>query len=350
MDPFPTQAKLSADEATLLAGQVASLSHAGLPLAAGLRAMAEEAPSSRLVESFRICAEHLERGESLDNSLAALGSRLPSAMRGLIAAASRSGRLGSVLLEMLEQQRRQRAMLREITAALRYPLVVFVLSLVVAFAIPIFVADQLGPLLRDFDLKLSYGSKLMLWLGEAAGLWLLLAVGCAVVMVGVARVVAGETWWRGAWSRVPIIGPLWRWSGLAELSRLLAALLDAGLPLPDALVTAGEGVADTSVVETAHELAEGVRQGSAFSQTLRTAPRVPRMLLPVIEWGERSAALPEALRTVAQVLEARVRGRARWLRMTLPPILFVLIGVTVLGCIVNLLLPLIDLINKLTGG
>ena len=349
MESFENKARLSVDEAALLARQVAALSQAGLPLAAGLRAMAEEAPSSRLADSLRTCAEHLERGESLDDALAALGSRLPSATRGLIAAASRSGQLGFVLLEMLEQQRRQRTTLREVSAALRYPLVVLVLSLVVTFTIPIFVAKELGPVLRDFDLKMEYGTKMLLWLGEAAGLWLLIAVGAAAVLVGVTRVVAGETFWRGMWSRVPILGPLWRWCGLAELSRLLAALLDAGLPLPDALVAAGEGVSDSHIADTARELATGVRQGSAFSGLLRVAPRVPRMLVPVIEWGERSAALPEALRTAAQLLEARVRTRARWLRTTLPPVVFILIGVAVGGCFVNLLIPLLHLIAKLSG-
>src|SRR5438309_19850 len=35
-------------------------------------------------------------------------------------------------------------------------------------------------------------------------------------------------------NRVPLVGPLWRWSALAEFCHLLALLLDCSIPLPEA--------------------------------------------------------------------------------------------------------------------
>ena len=60
---------LTGDEAAALSQQIASLTRAGLPLAPGLTALAEELPSGRLRRSLNELAYTLESGALLDEAI-----------------------------------------------------------------------------------------------------------------------------------------------------------------------------------------------------------------------------------------------------------------------------------------
>ncbi len=74
-------ASLSADQAAELAGQVADLAKAGLPLPAGLRAMAQEFPRGRVSQAMRAIADQLEAGRSLEDAIQSYGALLPRPVR-----------------------------------------------------------------------------------------------------------------------------------------------------------------------------------------------------------------------------------------------------------------------------
>ncbi len=77
--------------------QIAGLSAAGLPLASGLLALADEQPSRRPRSVFGRLSRSLEAGEPLDVALESESERLPKHLRGLVLAGLRTGQLGQVL-------------------------------------------------------------------------------------------------------------------------------------------------------------------------------------------------------------------------------------------------------------
>ncbi len=82
--------RLSTAQAAELAGQVVRLTQAGLPLASGLRALAEES-GRRLAGVLRGIASHLDQGSTLEAAVALQGSRIPEPIRSLILAGARWG-------------------------------------------------------------------------------------------------------------------------------------------------------------------------------------------------------------------------------------------------------------------
>src|SRR5688500_584910 len=111
--------RLSADEAASLVAHVAQLSAAGLPLAAGLRAAAEELPA-RPAAALRDVARSVEAGQPLDAALAALQGRVPAHFSRLMSAGLRSGQLAQVLEGYMQQQQHV-ALHRQAWLALTYP-------------------------------------------------------------------------------------------------------------------------------------------------------------------------------------------------------------------------------------
>src|SRR5262245_41820282 len=97
---------LSAAQTEAVLTRAAQIASAGMPLAAGLRAAADEADALNVGRGMRRLAAKLDQGQSLDAVLA--NTRLPANLAGLLQAAQRTGHFGAVLAEWMENRRAAR--------------------------------------------------------------------------------------------------------------------------------------------------------------------------------------------------------------------------------------------------
>ena len=101
----------------------------------------------------------------------------------------------------------------------------------------------------------------------------------------------------GSWQRLlatlPVMGPIWHWSGLMEWSSLLGVLIRYQVPLPLALRLAAEGVSNPNVGQISLSLAEGVAHGRSLAEMMSDRRDVPASLVPLVRWGETVGNLAE---------------------------------------------------------
>ena len=104
---------------------------AKVPLAAGLRAAAEETDNQRVSRALLWIADQADQGRSLEDTLTHSGKLLPTYVSGLILAALRTGTLGEALFDLVEQQQSLQGIRRGIFDGLLYPLIVLVMAVAV---------------------------------------------------------------------------------------------------------------------------------------------------------------------------------------------------------------------------
>ena len=348
--------RLTRREAEDVMAQLAELSSARLPLASGLRAAASESTNRRIAGALRCIARDVDQGKSIEDVLRDRRRMLPDYVSGLVQAATRTGRLGVALDELVEHQRLVRDVTWSVIGALAYPLVVLTLTLSLVSLMPLFIVPQFKRMFEEFELELPFAtqwliqiSDMTIWCVRGGGAWIVL-IGLAVVVVlyvgipGVVRAAHG----RRILATVPLFGVLWIWSSAARFARLLAVLVDNGITLPDALRLTGNGVGDANIREVCEYLREGVQQGHALSELMIDTPRLPASLVPLVRWGEKTGDLAEALRSGSEMLMERIRMRAVLLRSVSPPVVFVLVFLAVGFMVISLFMPLIALIQGLT--
>ena len=175
-----------------------------------------------------------------------------------------------------------------------------------------------------------------------------LLVGLAIVAV-LARWLLGPAGWQRLLTDVPVLGPLWHLSALAEWFGLLAVLIRHQVAVPDALRLAAEGVANPHVGQLSLALAEGVSRGRSLSQMIAAHRQIPTSLAPLVRWGEKAGNVADSLAAAREMLEERVRMRSFWLQTILPPSLFIVIGCGVFLVVGGLFLPMISLVSNLSG-
>jgi general secretion pathway protein F len=342
--------KLSAEEATELAARVAELTKAGLPLGAGLRAVADELSSRRLAHVVLTLADRLDAGDDLAAAIDALDSRLPPYLRGLVLAGLRSGRLPEVLEQYVDLEHSQADLRRRLWSSLLYPFVLLaVLAALVAVA-RVFVIGGFVSMFHSFNASLPLITEWFI-ASSWSMTWGVLAMVAVAALVPLLLAIAPHVDWM--WPvvyKIPMIGPVLRWSQLAQFGRLMELLLGQQVPLPDALQLAADGVRDGNLAAACCNVADEVGNGRVLYESLADRQQFPPSMIPVIEWGQRAPALPEAFRAVAEMFEGRARSQSPLVEAVVLPVMLLII-ITFAGTFVlAMMMPMVALISKLSSG
>jgi len=345
--------RLSGGEVATLAGQLAGLTATGLPLPSGLRALGDELPAGALRRTFHDVARRVEAGEPLDAALAAQGRRLPGHLRGLVLAGARSGRLGNVLSHYVDAARAGADIRRGLRLSLAYPAMLLGLAGTLFLFVCTFVAPDFDRIFKDFGLPIPAPTRLVtaiaVWVG-AVGVWAVpTLIGLALAVWAAGWIVLGpDRRWRLV-GELPLVGTLWRWTAMAEFSHLLGLLIEGELPLPDALILAGDGVRDAGLGRAGRDAARDVAAGADLATALARRPRFPAGYARLVGWGEGHRALADVLHVLGSMYEARARAHAAFLGVLVNVLATVLVLGMILFILLALLLPIITMMSVFAG-
>ena len=339
--------KLSTEEATELAARVADLTKAGLPLGEGLRALAGELSGRRLPHVLGVLADRLDAGEDLAVAIDSVGRYLPPHLRGLVLAGLRSGRLAEVLEEYVDLERSQDEIRRRLLSSLLYSFALLAVLTGVTVFVQLFITPRFTSIFRDFNCALP-GITVWFICSSWLAMWGMVVLFCVLTVVPIllATLPPVSFLW-SAMYRIPVLGPLLRWSHVAQFARLMSLLTEQCVPLPDALRLTSEGLRDASLALGCRRVAQDVDRGQSLVDSMAAKSQFPASMIPLVGWGQRTPALPDAFLAIAEMFEGRARSQGSLLQAILMPVMFLTIVIFVGVFVVAMMLPMIQLIQKL---
>jgi general secretion pathway protein F len=106
----------------------------------------------------------------------------------------------------------------------------------------------------------------------------------------------GVEWADGLLLRVPLFGRMLLRRNARDFFETLALLLEAGIPLLDALPKAEDAVQNSVVRRQCEQLLPAMQQGATLAQALLTVPALgDERVLAFVQTGEAAGSLPEML-------------------------------------------------------
>ena len=125
---------------------------------------------------------------------------------------------------------------------------------------------------------------------------------------------------------------------VAEMTRQLATLLKAGVPVVDSLAAIVEQTEDKRLQQVMAQVRRSVNEGMALNQALREHPKVfPNLYANMVRAGEQSGTLELVFLRLADFIEAQVRLRGKVSTALMYP--FIMIGLASL--VVTLLMTFV---------
>ncbi len=343
--------RVKVKDLAVFAKQMAGLINAGLPLMRTLSILVEQTDEKKLQAALAQVHTAVETGASLSQAFGQHPKVFPPLMVSIVRVGETGGFLGKALDSIADTYSREAELHNKIRSATTYPVIVMCIAMLgvlamVTFVVPIFegMFKGIGTELPLPTLILVALSHNMLWI-----LPLLAVLVIAGVMVW-ARYRDDERYRKiidPLKLRMPVFGKLATKIAVARFARNLSMMLDAGVPLIEALSIVGKSSANWKIENAVQQVQDSVRQGRSFALPLAKADVFPAMVSQMVSVGEESGTLAEMLASIADFYEDEVQTATEQLTSTIEPVLLVLIGIVVGGMVISLYLPIFTLYGDL---
>lgn len=344
----PRQKKVKLETFIIFNQQFLTLIRAGLPILQGLDLLSRRQKNRYLRSIIENVRQRVRTGELLSE---AFKNAAPGAVSKVytttLLAGEKSGNLEEVMGRYISFQRIGLAFRKKLLASLVYPALLITMVILMFTFLLSYVVPQFQTLYSQIGGSLPSITIFVLSLGDFAKHWIFVIIGVLVAI--------GFLLWR--WSKteggslaidrfrlaIPIGGDVWLKYQVAIFSRTMATLLSGGLPLVQALETAGSSIESKLLSNAILDSVQKVREGRPLSRSLEETNVFPELAFEMVEVGESTGALPAMLTSVAEFLEEDVQTALSAALSLIEPVILIIMGVVVATVLIALYLPIFQL-------
>ena len=350
--------RVKAKVLTTFTRQLATLVDAGLPLLRGLRVLEKQERNSTLKSILGELALAIEGGSTFSEALA----QHPKVFNRLFVNMVKAGELGGVLEVVLrrlaEFSEKAQKIKGKVKAAMFYPVAVLIVAsgilvLLLTFVIPKFKL-VFADMMQGQGAQLPAFTTLVMGISDAVKNHFLVVAGCIavfeVLFLLFIKTKFGRLLWDNLKLRFPVIGPVVRKVAISRFTRTLGTLVSSGVPILQALTIVRETAGNVVISNAVSAVHESVKEGETITSPLEGSGVFPPMVVSMVDVGEQTGALPEMLLKIADNYDEEVDNAVASMTALLEPIMIVFLAVVVGSIVVAMFLPLIAMIQGLSGG
>lgn len=347
-DFFIDRRKVSVKEKTYFYHLLAVMLDAGIPVMKALRILSKKTENPRFARIINTLAYDVERGKLVSQSMMKFTDVFNESEVGIVRSGEAIGNLAKLLFKLSEQTDRTYNLILKARGALIYPVTVLI-ALMISGAI---VVTVVIPRIREFfaqsgadmpfltDLVLNVGGFFVNFL------WFFVAFAVFLILVGsfYINTAAGKRRFDILILSTPLAGDVVRKVHVAKFVQLLSLLVEAGVPIHEALRISGGAMTNELYKEFIVVLRGAVERGERISDNLEKAPFLfPETVSAMVSVGESSGQLGMIAEKLANHYENEVTHSLENFTTLLEPVVIVIVGVSVGILALALLGPIFSL-------
>ena len=343
---------ISPMDLALVTRQLATLIAAGLPVEESLQTIAQQTGQRRVSALMMNVRGRVLEGHSLAYALGEYPAAFGSMYRSTVAAGEQSGYLHVVLDNLADHTEQHYEASRGVQMALFYPIILFVVSVLIIAGLMIYVVPNIVQIFEDTGQELPLLTTILIDASAFlnANWWaLLLAVAAAVAAT---RWLLGRSNVRLAWDRrklsLPVAARIVRGGNASRYAGTLAILTSSGVALVEAMRIATEVVTNTWLKQRLADAVERVSEGASLRAALETVGHFPPMFLHMVASGEASGELDAMLGKVAHYQQQELTRLVTTLVQLFQPLMLLVMAGLVLTIVLAILVPIMGM-NQLVA-
>jgi len=339
--------------------QFSTMVDAGVSLVRCLNVLQEQATNPRLKRITADIQAEVEAGNSLSKAM----SKYPRVFNNLFIGLVKAGEVGGVLEESLQRLshflEKDLELRRKVKSAMTYPTIVAVVAVLIVVGLVTFIVPKFLELFKELGVKeFPWMTQVLVNCSNflTQGLpWRQVIFGIAVVLGVIGfkmfvRTKFGKRLYDRIKLKVPVFGKLNHKVALARFSRTLGTLLVSGVPILQAMETVAGSVDNEILSEAIMAARARIREGDRIGDPLRKSGLFPPMVVQMISIGEESGALDAMLTKVAEFYEQEVDAALESLTAAIEPVMIVFLGTVVCFIVIAMFMPMVAVIQSLSGG
>jgi len=336
----------------IFARNLGSMIEAGLSLSRALNVMIKQSKNKNLKEILEKVVAEISSGKTLSDAMLLYPKVFSPLFISMVKAGEQSGGLAEALKTVALQMERMYNIQRKVKCAMVYPTVIFIVMIVIAILMLIYIVPTLTATFNDLNVDLPMSTKFIIGLSDFLRSHYLIVAGLALVFgIGITyflRTKSGKRFKDLFVIKIPSINQIVKEVDSAKTTRTLSSLLSAGVDVVESLRITEDVMQNSYYKKVLHECLEKVQKGEPISSIfLLHTDLYPVFVGEMMSVGEETGKISEMLRGVADFYENEVEQKTKDISSIIEPILMVIIGIGVGFFAIAMLMPMYSLADKM---
>lgn len=334
------------DDLIMFCRQMFALMKAGIPLLRAISGLAETARNERLKITLRDVLKNLQGGTELATALAHHDIFSPLFV-SMIRMGETTGRIDQAFQQLIYHLEQEKETRKRIIATIRYPSFVIAAIFVAVTIINMKVIPSFAAVFEQFGSDLPFATKILIVTSEfSVKYWWAVIIGAviaATAWIQYLKTTAGRLNWDRVKLKIPLIGHILERITISRFTRPFAMMLDAGVPLIQALTVSARTVGNEYVGSHIESMIKGIERGDTILNTAGNTGMFNPLVLQMLAVGEETGNISDMLNDISDFYDQEIDYDLKKLADNIEPILLIVMGVLVLILALGVFLPMWDL-------
>jgi len=342
--------KIKPDALVSAVRQLAVMTNAGISIHDSLQEIANSAQDETLKTVFSQLTNDINSGQSLSSSMQNFEYELGTLTIAMVKLGEKTGNLDEALYSLADMLDEIPSNIVKFKKAMAYPRNVMI-SMAIAFSVLIsFVVPKFKAMFEKLHADLPLPTQILLNLEHifnTYGLYIV-AVGSVAFIVLKSLIENYENFrnnWHKLLLKIYLIKDIIKFATLSRFTLVFAKLLQAGIPIAEALDTATSMIDNLPLKKKLERVKITVEKGGTLNKGLKDINLFENMILQMVRAGEDSGTLDNMTNKVAQYYKMRFDAIIDGLSEAIEPIMLILIASLVLLLALGIFLPMWDMGN-----
>lgn len=313
-----------------LSRQLAAFLRAGIPILDAISELSEGSDSRAVSRVLDEIARDLRAGGTLTEAFDRHPKDFPTYYRGILKSAELTGQLDVVLDQLAVYLERDLEAGRKLKSAMVYPAIVAIMSIGTVAVLTLVVLPKFQKFFASLDAQLPAPTRLLLSISAFVQQWwwvfAVLGLLAALVYVVAVRLPAGRLLRDRTLLRLPAIGETIRASAIERFTRILASMVGAGIPLPEAMQVATKSLNNLAFEIPLERARQQMLDGAGLAAPIAATKLFPGMAIQMIRVGEDTGTLDRQLEVAAAFYARELDYKVKKLATLVEPAVIVVMG------------------------
>ncbi len=313
--------------------QIGAFVRSGIPITEALIVIEEGTENKRWTKIVAEMRDNIESGVPFSEAVAEHAQLFPPYYLGILRSAELTGQLDKALDQLAEYMDRDLETRHTIKSALTYPAVIAVMSVATVLILATFVLPRFVKFFKGFHAKLPITTRLLIMVADFfKQFWFvtpLTFVGLGVAIYWMRKKPSGQAVRDKMMLKIPLVGVIVEYAVVERFSRIMGAMVAAGVPLPEAMVSSIAAANNRVFAARLQKAQERMLEGEGIAEPIAESDLFPKAALQMIRVGENTGTLEIQLHNVAEYYGRELQFKLKKLTSLFEPAVIIFMGAVV---------------------
>ncbi|HWL13045.1 MAG TPA: type II secretion system F family protein [Ureibacillus sp.] len=345
-------AKVKNQDFVIYLRQFATLIRAGVSIVESTQILAQQSKSKPLKKALDMVEEDIRSGISFSEATSKHPKVFPLLFSNMMRSGEATGNIDETLERLANTFEKQYNLKKKVQSTMTYPAVLFVLTIVVAVFMMVFIVPSFVESFESMGAELPWMTIAIIaistWLQK---FWWL------VILIVIAAIVGFQMLYKRneqfnyavhyALLRMPVFGPLLQKTAISRMVGTLSSLFSSAVPILQSLTIVERVVGNPVMSKVVLKARDSLEKGSSLSEPLEQSWLFPPMVTSMTRIGESTGSLDYMLEKVAEFYDAEVERSVDTLKSLIEPLMILFLAAIVGVIVAAIFLPMFSLYEQM---